>query len=255
MPDYDNPAGRLFKVLTELGQGQIKSDQLAVKLGTSSDWESLLNAMVEMRKEYVLLEAAVSDFKDNPHKLAHYKEDLTHIKSAIDGININLQNNHVQITPNPQALTALKYMAVDLPQEEAVTPDEIAAIRKLCDELRAEIENSQTLNKTLKGWLLDLVRMMRDGIDRFKIRGSRGFRKELYQMLGSLMVHYGNIKEVKEKEPGIWMKMMQGLDWVCRAAERFEKVGKALKWGYKAIEFFSGGGETPLQLEGPEETE
>lgn len=255
MPDYNNPAGRLFKVLTELGQGQIKSDQIAAKLGTLSDWESLLKAMVEMRKEYVLLEAAVSDFKDNPYKLDHYKEDLAHIKSAIDGIIIDIKNNQVHVTPNPQALTALRYMAVDLPQEEAVTPDEIATIRKLCNELQAEIENSQTLNKTLKEWLLDLVRMMRDGIDRFKIRGSRGFRKELYQMLGSIMVHYGDIKEVKEKEPGIWMKMMQSLDWACRAAERFEKVGKALRWGYKAIEFFSSGGATPLQLEGPDEAE
>ncbi|HKI21507.1 MAG TPA: hypothetical protein VKA15_26665 [Isosphaeraceae bacterium] len=97
--------------------------------------------------------------------------------------------------------------------------------------------------------------MMRDGIDRFKIRGSRGFRKELYQMLGSMLVHYEDVREVAKKEPGIWTKMMQGVDRVCRAAERFEKVKKGLTIAYKAIEYFSGGGSTPLQLESPEETE
>ena len=166
-----------------------------------------------------------------------------------------MQNNLISITPHPSAVTALRYMAVDLPQEEAFVENEIAEIRRLCDELQNEIENSETLNKTLKEWLLDLVRMMRDGIDRFKIRGSRGFRKELYQMLGSMVVHYENVKKVAEKEPGIWTKMMQGLDRVCRAAERFEKVKKVLTIAYKAIEYFSGGGATPLQLESPGETE
>jgi hypothetical protein len=146
-------------------------------------------------------------------------------------------------------------MAIDLPQEETIAPEEIEEIRRLCDELRNEIHNSKTLNKTLKEWLLDLVRMMRDGIDRFKIRGSRGFRKELYQMLGSMLVHYEDVREVAKEEPGIWAKMMRGLDWVGRASERFEKVSKPLKLVYRAIEYFSGGGSTPLQLQGPDEVE
>jgi ribosome-interacting GTPase 1 len=255
MSDYHNPAGRLLKVLTELGQGQINREPLATKLGTPNDWRSILNAIADMRTEYELLEAAVSEFTDNPHKLANYREDLIVIKTAIDGININMHNNSIAIAPQPTAITALRYMAVDLPQEEAFAQDEIEEIRKLCDELRSEIQGSQTLNKTLKEWLLDLVRMMRDGIDCFKIRGSRGFRKELYEMLGSIMVHYKDVKKVTKEEPAIWMKMMQGLDRVCRAAERFEKVKKGFTITYKFIEYFSGGGSTPLQLESPEETE
>jgi len=252
MPDYHNPAGRLLRVLTDLGQGACTREQFAARLGTPNDWCSILNTLAEMRKEYDLLETAVSEFKDNPHKLANYKEDLAAINTAVNNISINMANNQVQVFPVQAAIIALKYMAVDLPQEDALAQDEIEEIRTLCDELRAEIEKSQTLDKRLKEWLLDLVRMMRDGIDRFKIRGSRGFRKELYQMLGSIMVHYEDVKEVKKENSGLWTKMMLGLDRVCRAAERFEKVKVALTIAHKAIEYFSGGGSAPLQLESQE---
>jgi hypothetical protein len=64
MPDYHNPAGRLLRVLTDLGQGQINREQAATKLGTPNGWDSILNALAEMRKEYSLLESAVDDFKE-----------------------------------------------------------------------------------------------------------------------------------------------------------------------------------------------
>jgi hypothetical protein len=251
MPDYQNPAGRLLKIFAELGSAPMNIEAFAAKLGTPNEWGSIFNGLAGMRKEYELLETAVSDFKDNPHKLAQYKDDLGLIKKTLNAMTLSVANGNVQFTPDAAAITALKYMAIDLPQEELVAPDEIEDIRRLCAELQKEIETSQTLNKTLKEWLLDLVRMMRDGIDRFKIRGSRGFRKELYQMLGSMLVHYEDVKEVAKKEPGIWTKMMQGVDRVCRASERFEKVGKALTVAYKAISYFSGDDSNPLQLPGP----
>jgi len=82
MPDYNNPAGRLLKILTDLGAGPITREALATKLGTSSDWGSIFNGLAELRKEYELLEAAVSEFGENPHKLSQYKEDLAAIKAT-----------------------------------------------------------------------------------------------------------------------------------------------------------------------------
>ena len=255
VPDCHNPAGRLLKVFAELGSGGIERKKLAHALGAVDDWGSVFNALVEMPKEYDLLEVVVSEFKDNPPKAAQYKDDLVKIKKTLDCINISCAQGNAHFTSDGEALTALKYMAIDLPQEETLAPDEIEKIRKLCDELRNEIEKSQTLTKALKEWLLDLVRMMRDGIARFKIRGSRGFSKELYEMLGSILIHYEDSREVVKKEPGIWTKMMEGVDWICRAAERFEKVRKTLAVAYKMIAHVSGGGSTPLQLPGPKDDE
>jgi hypothetical protein len=79
MPDCHNPAGRLLDVLVELGASPMPREVFATKLGVPNDWCSILQAMAEMRKEYELLEVAVSEFGDNPRKLAQYTEDLAAI--------------------------------------------------------------------------------------------------------------------------------------------------------------------------------
>ena len=93
MPDYHNPAGRLLKILVDLGAAPIAREALATKLGTGSDWGSIFNDLAELWKEYELLEAAVSEFGENPHKLSQYKEDLAAIKATLESININCAGN------------------------------------------------------------------------------------------------------------------------------------------------------------------
>ena len=130
----------------------------------------------------------------------------------------------------PSAIVALQFMAADLDKEPAMLVEEIEQLRLLCDELRSEITKSSDLPKFLKEWLLDLIRLMRDAIDRYKIRGSRGLRRQLNEMVGSLYGHEALAEETKKKDPSLWSKIMAGFDKMVKMADFSEKAQKCLPY-------------------------
>ena len=251
--EYNNPAGRLLKIIQAFPatNSYVKIGQVADILGSASDWENVLNAVIDVRKEYQALEAQIEENKENEHKYKLYRENLGDIQKCVEGFMLNMVNSTGATMSNASAVIALKYMAVDLPQESFVPKDDIEELRRLCDELRDEIHCSQDLSKILKEWLLDLVRLMRDGIDRYKVRGSRGFRRQLYEMLGSMMANYEEVKAVKSSAPTIWEKMCKGFDLVVRFSENAEKGAKVLKNIHKVLSFVWGEDTSPPMLEGP----
>jgi hypothetical protein len=130
------------------------------------------------------------------------------------------------------------------PQEEQSPIDESEHVRKLCDELRAGTLGSKDISKTLRDWLLDMVRAMRDGIDRYQIRGARGLRQRLHEVLGSLMLNWKLAEEVKKKAPTIWTRFIGGIEVVEKVSRFAEHSTKMLGAVMKAIEHF-GGTSTP----------
>jgi len=169
-----------------------------------------------------------------------WSEQLSDINKSISQFVINVQANACSANVVPSAIVALKFMAADLPVEEAITVDELERLRKLCDELRSEILNAKELAPALKEWLLDLVRLMRDGIDRYRIRGSRGLRRQFHEMLGSLVSHEQMVANIKKEKPDIWMKVMNGFEVILRMAQFVEKGSKALEYVWTVIESWSG---------------
>ncbi len=183
---------------------------------------------VRMEAEFQLLEGMVEGYKDNKKKHALHSSKMGDIKRSLNQLTLNIGANNYVWNILPSAIVALEFMAADMPEEQGVGPNELEEIRRLCEELRTEIHGCDSLNRTLKEWLLDLVRLMREGIDRYQIRGSRGLRRQFHEMVGSMVDNYDLLKEVKEKGPTVWQKVSKVVELVHKASELGEKATKAL---------------------------
>ena len=249
MARYNNPAGRLWEIFTNLSQNTNgKRSQLASQIGVSDTWAAISKAVLDIYAEYEVLKESTEQYKDNPSKYNLYLSKLPIIAECVNGFNLNMKNNTYNATVSSAALVALEFMGADLPQEES-RRDELGELRKLCDELQNEIHKS-SLNKSLKAWLLDLVRLMRDGIDRYQIRGSRGLRREFHEMLGSIIVHYNNTEEIKRESPTTWEKVKRGFKLFVSLSCGTEQIFRSVDHVRKAIGFLTGDQSPASTIEG-----
>jgi hypothetical protein len=113
-------------------------------------------------------------------------------------------------------------------------------IRVLVNELRAEIESATEFSQSVRAWLLDLVRIIRDSLDRYAIRGSRGIRRQFSTLLGELMRNWGTAEKVKEKKPGIWEKITTAIDVMDKVSSLAEKCAPAVTFAQKYLPVFKG---------------
>jgi hypothetical protein len=244
MLEYTNPAGRLWTILKRISEKQNADlKHLAVCFGVPNTWDSVLQAIKDLEAEFQLLEGMVEGYKDNKKKHALHSSKMGDIKKSLNQLTLNIGANNYVWNILPSAIVALEFMAADMPEEQGVGLNELEEIRRLCEELRTEIHGCDSLNRTLKEWLLDLVRLMREGIDRYQIRGSRGLRRQFHEMIGSMVDNYDLLKEVKEKGPTVWQKVSKVVELVHKASELGQKATKALGFVTKLVKFF--GGETP----------
>jgi len=249
MLEYTNPAGRLWTILKRISEKQNADlKHLAACFGVPDTWDSVLQSINDLEAEFQLLEGMVAGYKDNQKKHALHSSKMGDIKKSLNQLTLNIQTNSYMWNIVPSAIVALEFMAADMPEEQGAGPNELEEIRRLCEELRTQIHACDSLNKTLKEWLLDLVRLMREGIDRYQIRGSRGLRRQFHEMIGSIVDNYDLVKEVKEKEPTVWQKMGKGVELMLKVSEVGEKATKALGFVSKLVKFFGGESPTPPML-------
>ena len=176
--EYNNPAGRIyqnFKALATSNNSPVQMSQLVKLLGIEENSESVMVAIMGIREDFDLLRSTIEEVKDNPAKYSLWIENLADIEKSLSSFIINMTAKTCQYNIIHSATVALRFIAADLRKEESVPADELEQLRRMCDELRQEIADSNDLTNPLKAWLLDLVRLMRDAIDRYKIRGNRGF--------------------------------------------------------------------------------
>ena len=221
MIEYNNSAGRILDIIQKFGPlsgRNLKLNNIAEIFGVTSNWSAILIAIRDLQDEYELLCNEIEQVKDDPAKYSLYKKNLPDIKKSITSFNINLAAGSCQCSIVDTSITALQFIAVNFPQDEAANENDIQSIRDLVNELQQEIENSDVFSKSVREWLLDLVRVIRDSIDRFQIRGSRGMSKQLSLLVGELFSHYDIIKEVQEKGPDIWKQLTFGINLMNKLA-------------------------------------
>lgn len=247
MSDYFNPAGRLWIILKKLSQKPTGSkDQLAACFGVNNDWNSIFSAIQDIEQEFILLEKSINLYRENQKKHTLLSSKLPDIKSSCLNFSIDMKAGSYSVGILAGAVVSLEFMAADLPQEVELTRDELSELRRLCDEMQESILQCKDLNKTLREWLLDLVRMMRDGIDRYGIRGKRGLRRQFHEMLGSMCDHYEEVEELKQKAPSVWKRMSDGFEKFNKFSEFAEKASKAIENLAKFSAFLHGSGSPPM---------
>jgi hypothetical protein len=241
--EYNNPAGRLyqhFKVLVAIPGSALPMSKFSELLGIAGSWEAVIAAIADMMQDYEELERIIEGHKDNEDQYKLWNTNLGDVKKSVSGFALNMGGNTCQMNIVPSAVVALQFMAASIPKEQAVVKDELEALRKQCDDLRQEIYACEDLPKPLRAWLLDLVRLMRDSIDRYKIRGSRGLSRQLHEMLGSMMTNYEYVLKTQAAAPPIWARVMTGFETMVKLSKYVETAEKSLSYVAKAIAYFHG---------------
>ena len=124
----------------------------------------------------------------------------------------------------------LEMAAATLPQENAPTEDDIAAIRESIAALRILVEGAD-ISPTLRAILLDLIRISEDALARFRIYGARVLKRAYKQMLSEAMDAYATAtaegRQEELKKSGAWGAIVKHLNTLDAVASRLMKY-KAL---------------------------
>lgn len=224
---YDNAAGRLYQVFSAIAAK--KSSHLSVAdvanaFRVEPNWGDVLQAYLELRQIYEELVADIESVAHNQAKYGLYRDNLGAIESTLKSFRFSVNENQVIAVIDGAGLVALKFMAADMPQDATCDPAELAKLRAMVEELRQEIENTEGLAVHVKRWLLDLVRLLRDSIDRYAIRGTAIMRRHVAMMVGELVLEYKEIEVLKQQKPGLWAKVSKAIDEVIKVTTLVEKL-------------------------------
>ncbi len=224
----------------------VERTKLSKGFGVRSEWPAIFNAYCDLNDEYVSLVQEIESITDNSSKKELFLKNLPDIFNSLKSFTFTVSTDQGYYNISPSSSTALRFIAADLPQDKSATAEDINKIRQLIIDLQAEIEASTTFSKQMRGWLLDLVRVIRDSIDRYANRGSRGMRKQFSQLLGELLQSYDQAKEVQTEAPSIWTKIVDAIDLMNKIASLAEKCKPAISFGKNVLPFVKA-----LGLPGP----
>jgi hypothetical protein len=227
MAEYNNAAGRILAVFDRLAPRngrQVELQELAKGLDVHAEWPSVFNAYCDLKDEYQTLVDDINSITENSSKKDLFQKNLPDIDSSLNSFDFNVANNFGFYNISQTGLVALRFIAADLKQDESASAEDINSIRQLVTELQQEIETATAFSK-----------LIRDSIDRYANRGSRGMRKQFSQLLGELIQNYDHAQEVQDKTPSIWAKIISAIDVMNKIASLAEKCKPAISFGQKLL--------------------
>jgi hypothetical protein len=240
MAEYNNSAGRILSVFDRLAPNPntpLNRPHLAKGFGVIEEWPSIFVAYCDLRDEYNTLAEEIEKISDNELKRKLFRENLPDIESSLKSFVFTVSADQGHCNISRTGLVALRFIAADLPQDEDATKDDLNTIRQIVSELQKEIENATDFSKQMREWLLDLVRVIRDSLDRYANRGSRGMRKQFSLLVGELMQNYEYTQETQDKAPVIWTKITTAIDLMHKIASLAEKCRPAILFTQKLLPF------------------
>lgn len=240
MAAIQNSAGRLHFAFTRLGtKNRVSFDEFAQALGVSA--KNALPAYSLMLEEFEQLQRDVEQLRQYKLKYELYQKNLPDIDNTLKSFTFQMESKIVSYRVSEPGLVALGFMAADFPidgesDDQTESGKEIELLRKLVLELQREISQGE-LPEYLKAWLLELVRAIRDAIDRYQIRGAKGIERELAVILGELMQNQELANETMQKKPSAFAMIMRALDAMNKVVAYAEKLKPAMSAARKAIPF------------------
>lgn len=228
--EYRNSAGRILRVLQAFrGQnGSRPIPQVAPIFGVKATARAVHTAIDALWEDHDQLAQEILQFKDNPDQYALFKSQLPSIEQSIHSLVIDSGGGSITTSVNNESVVALQFIAATMPKEGEVKEADIDSVRRAIAELRRQVDEAEDLTKTIREWLLELVRMMEDGLSRFEMRGGRGLRKELAAVIGEIVTRKSWVQEVKRKET-LWEKLIGALDGMTTIANTAQAVGPLIE--------------------------
>lgn len=194
---YHNPAGRLLALFS-----RISPQDAALKLrfilakayGIPPESPEIYNLLVGMRECYEEI-AAWCELNSREGHL--WRRTLPKLEIVACPTQIDLAaNDYVQLGL-PAVMYFLESIAEAMAQEAEMVKDELVELKNQLAAV-ADAVNRAELSAGLRRWLLELLRMMREAIDRYEISGARGLRKTFYRLVGELREVYEDRKSKAE---------------------------------------------------------
>jgi hypothetical protein len=230
-PKYKNSAGHLHALLRDLKKGTPYVQAVPALFGDTFPKDEnknrvTLQGLAELQKLYL-------QFREDMAS-AQLTEDQRNVllsgMAEVEALLYPLQLNAAYSGLGEAQAALLEMAAATLPQENAPTEDDIAAIRESIAALRTLVEGAD-ISPTLRAILLDLIRISEDALARFRIYGARVLKRAYKLMLSEAMDAYATAaaegRQEELKKGGAWDTVVNHLKTLDAVASRLMKY-KAL---------------------------
>lgn len=238
MIDESNPAGRLFKILSDAKK---RPDQEKVKvawaiiLGVEQDDAVITKAVIEL---YSLSHEIQSLIKMN-ERLNHelYLKSFSRIDRVFIPLNLSGNWNSVKAYLTEEALTRLQFCAQELSSyyaEETLSEEELAEIVRSIEAL-FEAVNKSSFPDVLKLTFLGEVERLRRAISMYRIRGAKGLKEAFQGTIGAVVANQYELKAASKQDSDVLDRLGELIDKLDLFTARALKLKKMLT---KPIRYF-----------------
>jgi hypothetical protein len=251
--NYNNSAGRLLAILEHLGEDP-KGSRAYVEIfprvfvkdesGSSFDKSEKLEITYDIIHELqALYYKVVNDIENSSMPDAQKSvvlNGITDVRKTINPEQI-VGTNFIPI--GAAAKSFLEVFAAGIPMLQDVDEEDLELLRQSIEDLRKQLSKSG-LDETLKNILLELIRISRDSIDFYEIRGPEGLKNAFKSMMAELYeVHFAD-KTVEEKEEIMtsepWKAMMGHLGKFDSITSKLIKYKPILEGATQALPLLLG---------------
>ena len=228
---YHNAAGRLLALLQTLDKDK-KHNQTGVKA-----WAAAFRCDAQLEPVLLNLTYAIQLLRETEEEIHEFRpteridpvwiRPIPKIQTLLFHGNLAADYQSLLVsTFESNTLGLLEFVADGLPQETAIPVTDLESIRSQANELFAEVKRSK-LPEGIKKWILEMLAGIIEAINTYHIRGAKGLRKACKSMLADLLDHYGDVAEVKAKEPSLMgklKKLLEQADTLSAAASKIDRL-------------------------------
>ena len=228
MVKRDNPAGRLYEILSEA--------QRTPNMAVLAVWAKVLKAQPDDKTDIIrrisLMQELFDEVKIKISKIDGINTDLylsrfQDLENAIKATNLDAGWDGYRHFINEAAMLNLAHCAEALARydENIVDESDMTELLKSIDELSDKLI-SGSISKPLKETILDLLETMRRSISEYRIRGADGMKRELAYCLGVLSLNHVQFMEEKAKEEvGLFGKIFNKFNKLITLALKLKELG------------------------------
>jgi hypothetical protein len=222
-PATTDPAARLVAILQSALSTSSHQNYLQMWAGAfgvpGGTPVAILHQLDILRDLVDDVERAVLQIPDIRHE--QYLKPLPQLREIIS--RANLQDPCAgELSTLKMIVNALEFSSERLQAyspEPEIPISELDALQQQAAELLTTLEKSETIPKSLKLILFDLVSSVQRSISEYKFRGIRGVRRELFIIASQIQEHLPQFEKAKEaEEVKGFFKLLKRIDSVTSAA-------------------------------------
>jgi hypothetical protein len=202
MVKRDNPAGRLYEILSEARQlpnmvtTEVWTRVLRGEPGNKTDIMRRISLLQELLDE---VKIKISNIEEINTQL--YLSRFEELEAVVKATNLNAGWDGYKSHLNEAAMLNLAHCAEALSRydENLIDESEILELLKNIDVLSEKLRKG-SISKPLKETILDLLETMRRSISEYRIRGAEGMKREFAYCLGVFLQNHTQFKKEESKE-------------------------------------------------------